>query len=217
MKHLCGRTATITSVDGNYVRVKFDDESGDTNWYYRRWMFNPTDSGKLKTKFKVGDLVTLKNGIEPDKTYGDMTLYHGDMFDSINGKPKKVIEVWKRSKNSPSYKTESEWYYSEEMLEAWDENKIREGDRVHVKDGCTKDRYDTYYKWLKDNIYDVDLLLGFERIDSVSTADVYTVVKIGHHEHFTDCPLAFIKRTDRLGNTYSYLFDISALEKVTKK
>lgn len=97
------------------------------------------------------------------------------------------------------------------------EQAEREGDIVHVKDGCTKYRYDTYYEWLKDNIYDVDLLLGFERRDSVSTADVYTVVKIGHHEHFTDCQLAFIKRIDGLGNTYSYLFDISALEKVTKK
>ena len=216
MKHLCGRTATITDVNDDYVRVEFDDESGDTNWYYRRWMFNPSDSDKPTTKFKVGDLVTLKNDLEPGKTYGDMTLYHGDMFDSLNGKPKKVIKVWERSKKSPSYQTESEWYYSEEMLELWDESKIREGDRVHVKKGCTKDRYDTYYQWLKDNISDVDLLLGFERSDVISTMDKYTVVKIAPHGHFGDVKLAFIKRTNGIGDTFSYLYDIDALEKVTE-
>jgi hypothetical protein len=36
MKHLCGRTATITSVnyDTEEVDLDFDDNSGDTNWYF---------------------------------------------------------------------------------------------------------------------------------------------------------------------------------------
>ena len=216
MKHLCGRTATITGVDDDYVRVKFDDKSGDTNWYFRRWMFNPSDSDKPTSKFNVDDLVTLKNGLEPGKTYGDMTLYTGGMFDSLNGKPEKVKEVYKRGKSSPSYQTESGWYYSEEMLEAWDESKIREGDRVHVKKGCTKDRYDTYYQWLKDNISDIDFLLGFERSDAISTTDTYTVVKIAPHGHLGDVQLAFIKRTNGFGDTFSYLYDVEALEKVTE-
>ena len=216
MKHLCGRTATITDVDNNYVHVEFDDKSGDTDWYFRRWMFNPSDSDKPTTKFKVGDLVTLKNDLEPGNTYGDMTLYTGGMFDSLNGKPEKVKEVYKRGKSSPSYQTESGWYYSEEMLEAWDENKIREGDKVHVKKGCTKDRYDTYYQWLKDNISDIDFLLGFERSDAISTTDTYTVVKIAPHGHFGDVKLAFIKRTNGFGDTFSYLYDVEALEKVTE-
>lgn len=36
MKHLCGRTATITSInyDTEEVDLDFDDNSGDTNWYF---------------------------------------------------------------------------------------------------------------------------------------------------------------------------------------
>ena len=36
MKHLCGRTATITSIDYNTeeVDLDFDDKSGDTHWYF---------------------------------------------------------------------------------------------------------------------------------------------------------------------------------------
>ena len=212
MKHLCGRTATITSVDGNYVRVKFDDESGDTNWYYIRWMFNPIDSDKSTTKFKVGDLVTLKNGLEPGKTYGDMTLYHGDVFDSINGKPKKVIEVWKRSKNSPSYRTEDDWYYSEEMLEAWDENKIREGDIVKVIN--TGLNYSSYPQWVGKHISDPDMAARY-CFGSPSDEGNYKVIKIAEHES-NGRTLAYIEQCEGFIFNKCYLVEVKGLEKVTK-
>lgn len=172
------------------------------------------------SKFKVDDLVTLKDGLESGKVYDGITLL-SNMYRNGNCKPLKVVEIDSNGHYCCAPTDESidvvvPYWYSEEMLEPWNENKIREGDKVHVKKGCTKDRYDTYYQWLKDNISDVDLLLGFERKDSVSTTDTYTVVKIAPHGHFGDVKLAFIKRTNGIGDTFSYLYDIDALEKVTE-
>ena len=172
------------------------------------------------TKFKVGDLVTLKDDLEVHKRYDGITLLE-NMYRNGHRKPIKVIGVDCNEHydcvpfSSRDGSTVSYWY-SEEMLEKWDENKIYEGDKVHVKKGCTRDRYDTYYQWLKDNISDVDFLLGFERSDAISTTDTYTVVKIAPHGFFGGVQLAFIKRTNGVGNTFSYLYNIDALEKVTE-
>lgn len=168
--------------------------------------------------FKVDDLVTLKDGLEVGKVYGELTLQSGEMYDIACGKPIKVVcyDSGDQTCLCEAKDAERMWWYDSEMLEPWNENKIREGDKVHVKKGCTKDRYDTYYQWLKDNISDVDFLLGFERSDAISTTDTYTVVKIAPHEHFGGCQLAFIKRTNGIGDTFSYLYDVEALEKVTE-
>ena len=169
-------------------------------------------------KFKVGNLVTLKEGVKVGDRFEHLDVEEGEMFDQGYHKPMKVVEITKVGSYYciPADGNGTGFYYHEGMLEAWNENKIHEGDRVHVKKGCTKDRYDTYYQWLKDNISDIDLLLGFERKDSVSTTDTYTVVKIAPHGHFGDVQLAFIKRTNGLGDTFSYLYDVEALEKVTE-
>lgn len=168
--------------------------------------------------FKVGSLVTLRPDVKPGIEYNGLTLQPGDMYDIACGKPIKVIRY---DSADQTYLCEAKgaermWWYDSDMLEQWDESKIREGDKVHVKKGCTKDRYDTYYQWLKDNISDVDFLLGFERSDAISTTDTYTGVKIAPHGHFGGCQLAFIKRTNGIGDTFSYLYDIDALEKVTE-
>lgn len=168
--------------------------------------------------FKVGDLVTLREGVKEGDHFGHLDVECGAMFDQSHHKPIKVIEITKAGSYycTPADGNGTGFYYHEGMLELWDESKIREGDKVHVKKGCTKDRYDTYYQWLKDNISDIDLLLGFERKDSVSTTDTYTVVKIAPHEYFGGTQLAFIKKTNGIGDTFSYLYDIDSLEKVTE-
>lgn len=64
MKHLCGRTATITAIDDERYFLDFDDKSGDVEWYYCDWMFNRTDKPKPEvTEIKVGDAVRIiRNG-----------------------------------------------------------------------------------------------------------------------------------------------------------
>lgn len=171
-------------------------------------------------KFKIGDIVTLKDGLDVGKPYGAVDLLE-IMYSNGHNKRMKVVDTIKCEDGDMAYDCAPisggrSFWYVEEMLEPWDEKKIREGDKVHVSKGCTKDRYDTYYQWLKDNISDVDLLLGFERKDSVSTTDTYTVVKIAPHGHLGDVKLAFIKRTNGIGDTFSYLYDIDALEKVAE-
>ena len=63
MKHLCGRTATVTAVgnDGG-MRVEFDDKSGSTSWFYKTWMFNPINANKSDDgKIHEGDTVKVVN------------------------------------------------------------------------------------------------------------------------------------------------------------
>ena len=126
-------------------------------------------------KFKIGNIVTLKDGLEVGKPYGAVDLLE-IMYSNGHNKRMKVVDTIKCEDGDMAYDCAPisggrSFWYVEEMLEPWDENKIREGDKVHVKKGCTKDRYDTYFQWLKDNISDVDLLLGFERSDVISTMD----------------------------------------------
>ena len=61
MRHLCGRTATVTGVrDDDYVFVDFDDKSGDTEWYYKKWMFNPSDDAPARDNaIREGDTVKV--------------------------------------------------------------------------------------------------------------------------------------------------------------
>ena len=229
MKSISGKTVVITELDeedDDRFRIVPSGFPNAKKWWVRRWMVkefitdeSPADE-EPTVKFKIGDLVTLKDGLEVGKPYGAVDLLE-IMYSNGYGKPMRVTDTTKCEDGDMAYDCAPvsggrSFWYVEEMLETWDSNKIHEGDKVHVKKGCTEYRYDTYYKWLKDNISDVDLLLGFERRESISTADVYTVVKIAPHEYFTDGQLALIKRTDEIGNTYSYLFNINGLEKVTE-
>ena len=164
------------------------------------------------TKFKVGDLVTLKNGLEPGEVYRDMTLYPGDMFDSLNGKPKKVIRVCERSTKSPIYQTESEWYYSEEMLDKWDENAIHEGDIVRVVN--TGLNYTSYPQWVGKYISDPDMAARY-CFDSPSVSSKYKVIKIAEHES-NGRTLAYIEEIDGFDYNSCYLIEVKGLKKVTE-
>ena len=62
MRHLCGRTATVTGVRDDYVFVDFDDKSGDTDWYYKKWMFIPVDDAPARDDvIREGDTVKVVN------------------------------------------------------------------------------------------------------------------------------------------------------------
>ena len=229
MKSISGKTVVITELDEedeDRFRIVPSGFPNAKKWWVRRWMVKEfiTDESTAEeeptAKFKIGDIVTLKDGLEVGKQYGAVDLLE-IMYSNGHDKQMKVVDTIKCEDGDMAYDCTPisggrSFWYVEEMLEPWNENKIREGDKVHVKEGCTKDRYDTYYQWLKDNISDIDFLLGFERSDAISTTDTYTVVKIAPHGHFGDVQLAFIKRTNGFGDTFSYLYDVEALEKVTE-
>ena len=123
MKHLCGRTATVTCVKKGFgyktVNVDFDDKSGSTTCYtFNPWMFNPADATtpkkeKPEAKFKVGDYVTLREGLTADKFYGGIKLLSGTMYDSAYHKRMKVVGVdWQNEIGTYYYECEGDFRYT---------------------------------------------------------------------------------------------------------
>ena len=219
MRHLCGRTATVVRVyEVDRVEVNFDDKSGNINYFYRSWMFNPIDSAQSKnpkSKFKVGDYVTLKEGIEANKEYGGLRLLSGAMYDNAYNKRMTVVRVdW--SDDSNTYYCECKgdskftFHYSEEMLDKWNESKICEGDTVKVIN--TELNYSSYVKWVGEHISDPYMAARF-CFGSPSTDKKYKVIKIAEHER-NHRPLAYIEEIGGLSYNRCYLIEVEGLEKV---
>lgn len=62
MKHLCGRTATITEIINDKFELDFDNKSGDVFWYYMDWMLKKSNKPKPEvTEIEVGDTVRITN------------------------------------------------------------------------------------------------------------------------------------------------------------
>ena len=219
MKHLCGRTATVVGVNGISISVDFDDKSGDVYWSYVKHMFNPTDAparekGKPEAKFKVGDSVTLKEGIASGKKYGALTLYSGLMYEYANGKRLEVETAsFNESDGMYHYRCEATdgnyFYYTEAMLDKWDESKIHEGDTVKVIN--TGLNYSSYVQWVGEHISDPYMAARF-RFGSPSTDKNYKVIKIAEHER-NHMPLAYIEEIDGLSYNRCYLIEVKGLEK----
>ena len=223
MKHLCGRTATVTRVaDGlgfKKVEVDFDDKSGITSWTFNPWMFNPTDvqaseKEKPEAEFKVGDYVTLKEGIEADERYGGLRLLPGAMYDSAHHKRMEVVTAkWEEEVNTYFYECKGDgrytFHYSEEMLDKWDESKIHEGDTVRVVN--TGLDYTSYVKWVGEHISDPYMAARF-CFGSPSTDKNYKVIKIAEHEK-NYRPLAYIEEIDGHAYNRCYLIEVKGLEK----
>lgn len=219
MRHLCGRTATVTDANKGCIEVDFDDKSGDTIWSYSSDMFNPTDipaqSKTPEAKFKVGDKVTLKEGLTEGKRYGGLMLWSGRMYDIAKGKRLEVENVnfyeddemyhyYCRSADGDRY------YYTEAMLEKWDESKIHEGDTVRVIN--TGLNYSSYVQWVGEHISDPYMAARF-CFGSPSTDKNYKVIKIAEHER-NHRPLAYIEEINDLSYNRCYLIEVKGLEKV---
>ena len=165
--------------------------------------------------FKVGSLVTLRPDVIPGNEYNGLTLQSGDMYNIACGKPIKVIRY---DSGDQTYLcgakgAERMWWYDSEMLEAWDEGKIREGDIVEVVN--TGANYPCYTSWIDEYITDTALMRRFGYGNSPKrSVEKYEVVKIAPHG-INDEMLAYIKPcSDTIGSCY--IVGIRGLEKVTK-
>lgn len=219
MRHLCGRTATVTNANMGCIGVDFDDKSGDTIWSYSSDMFNPIDiQARSKTpeaKFKVGDYVTLKEGLTADKGYGGLRLLEGAMYDKAYHHRMEVVAVeWEEEVNTYYYECKGDFkyafHYSEEMLDKWDESKIHEGDTVRVIN--TGLNYSSYVKWVGEHISDPYMAARF-CFGSPSLDEKYKVIKIAEHER-NHRPLAYIEEIDGHAYNKCYLIEVKGLEKV---
>lgn len=164
--------------------------------------------------FKVGSLVTLRPDVTPGIEYNGLTLQPGGMYDIACGKPIKVIRY---DSGDQTYLCEAKgaertWWYDSDMLEAWDESKIREGDIVRVVN--TGLNYSTYPQWVGEHISDPDMAARY-CFGSPSTDGNYKVIKIAEHES-NGRTLAYIEQCEGFVFSKCYLIEITGLEKVTE-
>lgn len=168
------------------------------------------------SKFKIGDIVTLKDGLEVGKPYGAVDLLEV-MYSNGCGKQMKVVDNIKCEDGDMAYNCAPisggrSFWYVEEMLESWDENKIREGDIVRVIN--TGLNYSTYPQWVGEHISDPDMAARY-CFGSPSDGGNYKVIKIAEHES-NGRTLAYIEQCDGFVFNKCYLVEIKGLEKVTE-
>ena len=161
--------------------------------------------------FKVGSLVTLRPDVTPGIEYNGLMLKPGEMYDTAFGKPIKVIRY---DSDDQTYLCEAEgaermWWYDSDMLEKWDENKIREGDIVRVVN--TGLNYSTYPQWVGEHISDPYMAARF-CFNTPDTYKKYKVIKIAEHER-NHMPLAYIEEIDGISYNRCYLIEVKGLEK----
>lgn len=223
MKSLCGRTATVTAVKQGFsykvIELDFDNKNGFYSYTFNPWMFNPTDvpapeKEKPEAKFKVGDYVTLKEGLASGKKYGALTLYSGRMYECANGKRLEVeTATFNEGYGMYYYRCKAAdgdyFYYTEAMLDKWDESKIYEGDTVKVIN--TGLNYSSYVQWVGEHISDPYMAARF-CFGSPSLDEKYKVIKIAEHER-NHRPLAYIEEIDGLSYNKCYLIEVKGLEK----
>ena len=164
--------------------------------------------------FKVGSLVTLRPDVTPGIEYNGLMLKPGEMYDIAYGKPIKVIRY---DSGDQTYLCEAEganrmWWYDSDMLEKWDESKIREGDIVRVIN--TGLNYSTYPQWVGKHISDPDMAARY-CFGSPSDEGNYKVIKIAEHES-NGRTLAYIEQCDGFVFNKCYLVEVKGLEKVTE-
>jgi hypothetical protein len=143
-----------------------------------------------------------------------LELLEGAMHDNAYNKRMTVVRVdW--SDDSNTYYCECKgdsqftFHYSEEMLDKWDESKIREGDTVKVVN--TGLNYSSYVQWVGEHISDPYMAARF-CFGSPSTDKKYKVIKIAEHER-NHRALAYIEETDGLGYNKCYLIEVKGLVK----
>jgi len=167
-------------------------------------------------KFKIGDIVTLKDGLEVGKQYGAVDLLE-IMYSNGYGKQMRVTDTIKCEDGDMAYDCAPvsggrSFWYVEETLELWDESKIREGDIVRVIN--TGLNYSTYPQWVGEHISDPDMAARY-CFGSPSVEHNYKVIKIAEHES-NGRTLAYIEQCDGFVFNKCYLVEITGLEKVTE-
>lgn len=169
---------------------------------------------KPEAKFKVGDYVTLKEGLTSGEFYSGIKLLSGTMHDSAYHKRMKVVGVdWQDEIGTYYYECEGDFrytfHYSEQMLDKWDESKIHEGDTVKVVN--TGLNYSSYPQWVGEHISDPYMAARY-CYGSPDTDRKYKVIKIAEHES-NGRMLAYIEECDQFWHNRCYLIEVKGLEK----
>lgn len=216
MKSICGKEVEIIEIDpNNNERFKIAAVINGCikKWWVRTWMIERLVQ-KPTPSFKVGDSVTLKEGLTADKVYSGIKLRSGSMYDSAYHERMKVVGTdWQNDLGTHYYECKQKdgyvYYYSEQMLDKWDESKIHEGDTVKVIN--TGLNYSSYVQWVGEHISDPYMAARF-CFGTPDTSKEYKVIKIAEHES-NHRPLAYIEEIDGLSYNRCYLIEVKGLEK----
>lgn len=80
-------------------------------------------------KFKIGEKVKVREDLEIGKMYGGTTLYRE--MNTFRGKICSIEEYYKKGND---YKLDNGWWFNEDMLESINENTLKVGDKVIIRD-----------------------------------------------------------------------------------
>ena len=213
MRKLCGSVAKITSfglLDHSIIELEFEDGTDADLYIFSTDMIKKVGEDYRPTKFKVGDLVTLKDGVDRYDSPGGIII-HDEMFEIGHEKPMEVESVDDTIAGT-FYKCKSEYNpyhftFHEAALDKWED--IKEGDKVKIvnKGKC----YDYYAEWVAKNIDDKEMIARYAFGFSPVQGSTGTVIKIADHGKNNDGLLVYVKDESE---DKCYLIGIKGVKKV---
>jgi len=162
------------------------------------------------TKFQVGDLVTLKDGVDRYDSPGGIRI-HDEMFEMGHGKPMEV-EAVDDTIAGAMYTCKSEYdpyhfTFNEAALDKWEDIKV--GDTVEVVNSgkC----YANYSEWVARNVEDKEMIAKYAYGFTPRVGTRGKVLQIADHLRRSDGLLVYINE----GNSDKcYLIGIKGVKKI---
>lgn len=213
MKKFCGKVAQIKGFnifDHDVVRLAFESFTGDAPYAFSTDMIKKVGENSRPTKFRVGELVTLKDGVDRYDSPGGIKV-HEEMFEMGHRKPMEVEAVDDtiagamytcKSKYNPYHFT-----FHEAALDKWED--IKEGDNVEIVN--TGKCYANYSEWVARNIEDKEAIAKYAYGFTPRVGTRGTVLKIADHLRRSDGLLVYINDTI---SDKCYLMGIKGVKKV---
>ena len=213
MKKYCGKVAQIksfNSFDPGVVRLEFENFTGIVPYSFSTDMIKKVGENHKPTKFQVGDLVTLKDGVDRYDSPGGIRI-HDEMFEMGHCKPMEV-EAVDDTIVGTMYTCKSEYdpyhfTFHEAALDKWEDIKV--GDTVEVVNSgkC----YANYSEWVARNVEDKETIAKYAYGFTPRVGTRGKVLQIADHLRRSDGLLVYINdgTTDKC-----YLMGIKGVKKV---
>lgn len=213
MRKLCGSVAKITSFnpfDHRIIRLEFEDSTDQKPYIFSTDMIKKFNKVYRPTKFRVGELVTLKDGVDRCDSPGGITILD-EMFKMGRGKPMEVEDI-DFTDAGAVYTCKSEYApyhftYHEDALDKWEDIKV--GDKVEIVN--SNKCYANYSEWVARNIEDKETIAKYAYGFTPREGTRGTVLKIADHGIRPDGLLVYINEGT---SDKCYLIGIKGVKKI---
>lgn len=137
MKHLCGRTATITSIDADrgWCELEFDDKSGRLDWIYTIDMIEPVRKDTIVIYRNGQDVIALD---KRDGRKATATCSKDDTFDFAVG-AHLALERLLPAKEPEKKEPEKKYYTGKAVYVLGNDSGFTVGKVYTFVDGRTRD------------------------------------------------------------------------------